>query len=264
MDISTIIGTLTLAGLALLGVSLWTARVALTAQRRRLAAAAMAATEATVFVVAFSRVLSDLDSPVRVAAYAMGVAGGTALALVLDEMVNPQVVKVDIVDPTGRDQLVRALHDRGWPTTVSTGRGPNGPVTVISVTTASSSVVPLTATVAQTAPEAFWTVSPVQRVHGIPVPPGFAQAAVTRRVSPVERQHDDRGTSVTTTTVPTPGRAGEPGCNGPGRARRSRPLPWPTRRRPSSEPAGDAADRGVAYASGASAATMAVIKPSIE
>lgn len=152
MDISTIIGTLTLAGLALLGVSLGTARVALTAQRRRLAAAAMAATEATVFVVAFSRVLSDLDSPVRVAAYAMGVAGGTALALVLDEVVNPQVVKVDIVDSTERDQLVRALHDRGWPTIVSTGRGLNGPITVISVTTASSSVVPLTATVTQTAP----------------------------------------------------------------------------------------------------------------
>lgn len=71
--------------LAMFSVGLWTVRVAVTARGRRIAGASVAAIEATVFAAAFSRLLADLDSPVRIAAYAVGVAAGTLLGLHIDE-----------------------------------------------------------------------------------------------------------------------------------------------------------------------------------
>jgi hypothetical protein len=158
MSPSPLLDSLATAGLALLSVSLWTGRVALTAKGRKTAGALMAALEATVFVVAFSRLLTGLDSPIRIIAYAAGVAGGTLLALTVDSAVNPQVVKVDIVDGNGPDRVLTTLHREGWPTTVLRGEG-------------------LAAPVDMAAPDAFWTVTSVRQVGAGAVPPGFTQVA---------------------------------------------------------------------------------------
>ena len=176
---------LTTTGLALLSVSLWTARVALTAKGRKAASATMAAVEATVFVVAFSRLLTGLDSPVRVAAYATGVAAGTVLALAVDGALNPQVVKVEIVGSGGPAQVRAALHRDGWPTTVLLGQSIAARVDVVSVTTTESRLAELLRTVERAAPDAFWTVTPVRQVGATSVPPGFTQVAGhVRRRSP--------------------------------------------------------------------------------
>ncbi len=172
-----------LASLAMLSVSLWTARVALTAQRRRLAATAMAAVEATVFVVVFSRLLTGLDHPAGIAGYAVGVAAGTALALKVDEAVNPQLVRIDIVEPDGSLRLRDRLHANGWPTTTSFADGVNGPVTVISVTTNAARLPVLTDSVVEVGSAAFWTITPIQAARPCPVPAGFLQPADLRRRS---------------------------------------------------------------------------------
>ncbi|MEM8926432.1 MAG: DUF5698 domain-containing protein [Actinomycetota bacterium] len=180
--------SIALAGLAMLSVSLWTARVALTAQRRRLAATAIAAIEATVFAVVFSRLLTGLDNPYGIAGYAIGVAAGTALALKMDEALNPQLVKVDIVDPLGSHRLLDQLHARGWPTTTSPADGLTGPVTVISVTTDATRLQPLTDAIAANGAEAFWTITPIQRARPTSLPIGFVQTADVHR----RRRRDQR------------------------------------------------------------------------
>jgi uncharacterized protein YebE (UPF0316 family) len=73
------------AALAMLSVGLWTVRVALTARGSRLIGSSVAAVEATVFAAAFSRLLGDLDSPARIAAYGIGVAVGTLTGLWIDQ-----------------------------------------------------------------------------------------------------------------------------------------------------------------------------------
>jgi uncharacterized protein YebE (UPF0316 family) len=177
MSPSPLLDSLATAGLALLSVSLWTGRVALTAKGRKTAGALMAALEATVFVVAFSRLLTGLDSPIRIIAYAAGVAGGTLLALTVDSAVNPQVVKVDIVDGNGPDRVLTTLHREGWPTTVLRGEGLAAPVDMVSVTATEARLPALLRTVDQAAPDAFWTVTSVRQVGAGAVPPGFTQVA---------------------------------------------------------------------------------------
>jgi uncharacterized protein YebE (UPF0316 family) len=71
--------------LASVSVSLWTIRVALTARGRRCSAAIVSSVEAITFVLAFGRALASLDSPVRMAAYGVGVGAGTLLGLAAEQ-----------------------------------------------------------------------------------------------------------------------------------------------------------------------------------
>ena len=74
-----------LAAMALGSVGLWTLRVAFAARGRKVLGAGTAAVEAVVFAIAFSNLAANLDSPIRVLGYAIGVAGGTLLGLAVDE-----------------------------------------------------------------------------------------------------------------------------------------------------------------------------------
>ena len=80
----------TTALLAMASVSLWTLRVALTARNHKAMAAVVASVEATVFALAFSRVLSSLDSVAQVAAYATGVGCGTLVGLTINDRLSPR------------------------------------------------------------------------------------------------------------------------------------------------------------------------------
>ena len=80
---------LTTALLAMASVSLWTLRVALTARNHKAIAVVAASVEATVSVLAFSRILTSLDSVVQVAAYAVGVGCGTLVGLAVNDRLSP-------------------------------------------------------------------------------------------------------------------------------------------------------------------------------
>jgi uncharacterized protein YebE (UPF0316 family) len=70
--------------LAVGSVGLWTVRVALTARGSRTLGSTVAATEAMVFVVAFSHVTGSLDAPIQILVYGLGVGAGTYLGVTLD------------------------------------------------------------------------------------------------------------------------------------------------------------------------------------
>jgi uncharacterized protein YebE (UPF0316 family) len=163
------------AGLAMLSVGLWTVRVAVTARGSRALGALVAAVEATVFAVAFSRLLAGLDSPHRVAAYGLGVAAGTLLGLTLDSVLNPQTVRVDVVDTD--HTLVATLDREGWPSTSAAGFGVTGPVSMVSITTNEARLQDLVELIGSASPAAFWTVTLVRRVRPVSLPHGYTQVA---------------------------------------------------------------------------------------
>jgi uncharacterized protein YebE (UPF0316 family) len=174
-----VVEMLATAGLAIGSVTLWTVRVAVTARGSRALAAALAATEAMLFIMAFSQLMSGFHAPHRVIAYGIGVAIGTMLGLTLDSRLNPQLSRVDIVDPTG--VVSNAVEDEGWPFTRSTGHGSAGSVAVLSVVTPDTRVAELLNLVTGTGASAFWTVAPVRRSNGVRVPGGHRQAVEMRR-----------------------------------------------------------------------------------
>jgi uncharacterized protein YebE (UPF0316 family) len=163
--------------LAMTSVGLWTLRVALTARGRKGIAAGVAAVEAIVFTIAFTKVAAHLDSPARIIGYAAGVAIGTVLGLTVDHRLSAGISEIDIIVP-GQDTLAaERLRRLGWPATTFPGNGPSGPVTVICVAVDDSRVAELTTAVRQVAPNAFWTVQRLGAAHASALPDGFLQIA---------------------------------------------------------------------------------------
>lgn len=100
MDGSELFAAAAVACLAALNVGLWTLRVALAARSRRRLAALVSGVDAVLFVATFHLVLGSLDDPVRVAAYAVGVAGGTHLGLAVEALISPpEATRSAVVSP---------------------------------------------------------------------------------------------------------------------------------------------------------------------
>ena len=130
----------TMFGLALLSVSMWTFRIAITARGMKLASAMLAAVEAVVYVLSFSRLVTDLGSPALLAGYGAGVGVGTAIGLVLDERTSRGYSELQLIALGDRADLVARFRDRGWPATSAVASGPEGPVTMMWLTVTDSEV----------------------------------------------------------------------------------------------------------------------------
>jgi uncharacterized protein YebE (UPF0316 family) len=180
--VNTLIDLVAMTGLATISVSLWTLRVAVTAKGLKTAAATIAALEAMVFVLAFSRAITGLTAPGRLAAYGVGVGLGTLVGLAVDRRLNRGHAQVEVVAPEPAPHLAAALHRRGWPTTSTWGEGLSGRVILTSVTVDEDQLPAVLDDVARLAPDAFWTVRTVRAARAVPLPGGLVQ--ISRRRTP--------------------------------------------------------------------------------
>ena len=195
MSAESLVVPLTMASLAMASVGMWTLRVALAARGRKAAGAIVAAAEAVVFALAFTRLASGLDAPERVAAYAVGVAVGTVLGLAIDERLSAGQSELRVVVPELPPPLVQALGRLSCSATSLKAEGPEGPVTLLFVTVNDSRLGTLVETVRRSLPEASWTVHPLGKGHtSVPqhdcsggVTAGDGRRRPTRHKSPATR-----------------------------------------------------------------------------
>ncbi len=191
MTIDSLLRLLTdAAGLALLAcasVSLWTLRVTVAAAGRKVTAAAVAGVESLVFVLAFGAVLSSLQDPVRIAAYGLGVSGGTLLGMVVDERLsNGRSLVRLVVDGSGIEETAR-LREHGWPATRSDADGVNGAVAIITVAVDERVLGRVNHDLDMLAPDAFRTVERLRDVRPTALPAGMHQPHGHRPRTPVHR-----------------------------------------------------------------------------
>ena len=164
-----------MAALAFVSVGLWTLRVAFAARGRKLAGAAVAAVEAVVFALVFSRLVADLGSWDRIVGYALGVAVGTAAGLVVNERTSKGGVVVEAVAPGDGEALRAALHAHGWPATAIPAAGLRGPATLVFVAVPATRKDDVVELITSTTPDAFWAVRTATAYHGLPAPKRDAQ-----------------------------------------------------------------------------------------
>ena len=151
-------GFLQMAGLAVISVTLWTMRVALTSRGRRVAGSLTAGIEAVVFVIAFSRVAADLTAVHKLLGYAVGVTVGTLVGVFLDERLSAGQSEVRVVTEGDDLDHIRSLRADGWPVTWVKGEGPNGHVTVAFVAVDDLRLPSLVRSLKTLTPGAFWTI----------------------------------------------------------------------------------------------------------
>lgn len=175
VDAGLVLDVAGLTALASGSVSLWTLRVTAAAAGRKLTAAVIAGVESLLFALAFAAVLTSLQDPVRIGAYAVGVAAGTLVGLTLDERLSTGQSLVRVVVDGAGDPVSAALRAHGWPATRSVADGVNGAVAVLTVAVDDRALPALARDLDRLAPHGFRTVERLRHARPTELPIGMHQ-----------------------------------------------------------------------------------------
>jgi uncharacterized protein YebE (UPF0316 family) len=150
--------------LRLLDVGMSTVRIVLLGRGRRGPAAVLGFFEALIWVFAISRVMSGLDDPARMVAFALGFAAGTYAGSMVEEWLALGQSLIRIVAPVATDPVAPLLRDQGYGATVLNGDGLQGEVRVTFSVIPRKKVWEVTHLIHEANPAAFVTVDQTSTV----------------------------------------------------------------------------------------------------
>ncbi|MGE5560734.1 MAG: DUF2179 domain-containing protein [Chloroflexota bacterium] len=151
-------------------VSLGTMRMLMLVRGRRAWAALLGLFEVSVYVMALSRVMSNLSNPLQLAAYAAGYATGNFVGSLIEEWMALGYLSVQAI-PTSletADRLAQTLRQRGFGVTTVDGQGREGPKKILHISLARKALPGLLRDIDGSDPDAFVTVLDTRhRVGGV-------------------------------------------------------------------------------------------------
>ncbi|MDX1468599.1 MAG: DUF5698 domain-containing protein [Acidimicrobiia bacterium] len=139
-------------------VGIATVRIVLLGRGRRTTAAALGFFESLIWVIAVSRVLSGLDDPWRMVAFAAGFAAGTYVGSLVEEWLAIGQSLLRVVAPIETDEVAPLLREKGFGATVFNGGGMEGDVRLTLAVIPRRKVGAAVALIQQSNPEAFVTI----------------------------------------------------------------------------------------------------------
>ena len=146
--------------LVLTEVALWQWRVILTGRGHKGFPAVLGVLGSLLQVTAIAQVVTNLDDPLTVGAYAIGVGGGVLIGVTAGTKFSSEVVEVKLV--TTKAQLGAALRLRGWPVITYDGQDNSGAVQVLQIIVPGRRRAALLGDLEELAPRAFWTIEDVR------------------------------------------------------------------------------------------------------
>jgi uncharacterized protein YebE (UPF0316 family) len=141
-----------------LDVGMGTVRIVLLARGRKGTATIIGFFEALIWVVAVSRVLSGLDDPTRMVAFAAGFAAGTYLGSLVEEWLAIGQSLIRVVTVSGSPPVAGLIREKGFGATVLNGDGMNGEVQVTFTVVPRKNVSEVTRLVHAANPDAYVTI----------------------------------------------------------------------------------------------------------
>jgi uncharacterized protein YebE (UPF0316 family) len=160
------LGALMIFGLRITDMSLDTLRMLFVVRGRKGIAWVLGFCQSAVFVIAITRVLSNLNNPLTVLGYAAGFATGNVLGMLVEERLAVGHIQLQIVTKKNGAALAKALRDGGYGVTEIAARGMDGTVQLLSTSVLRKDVSHAREIVHETDPEAFMTsedVRPLRR-----------------------------------------------------------------------------------------------------
>jgi uncharacterized protein YebE (UPF0316 family) len=151
----SIVRPLLIAVLVLTEVGLWQWRMVIAARGSRSSAMVLGTLGALLQITAITQVVTNVDDPLSVGGYALGVGLGVLLGLIAGDRLTPGTIGVTIVTPDAG--VAKALWKRNWPVTAHGAIGADGPVTVLFVRINRRHEARLHRDVARLAPQAVWS-----------------------------------------------------------------------------------------------------------
>ena len=151
--------------LRLVSVAIATVRIVLLGRARKGTAAALGFAESLVWVLAISRVLTGLDDPARMVAFAAGFAAGTFLGAKVEEWLALGQSLVRIVAPNESPAVAGLIRSQGFGATVINGNGLEGEVRITFSVVPRRRVAAVLRMVHEANPDAYVTVDQTSAIE---------------------------------------------------------------------------------------------------
>lgn len=160
------LGALMIFGLRITDMSLDTLRMLFVVRGRKPIAWTLGFCQSVVYVIAITKVLSDLSNPLMVLGYAAGFATGNVLGMFVEERLAIGHIQLQIVSKRHGVALAKALRNGGYGVTEISARGKDGTVRLLTTSVLRKDLGHARRIVHETDREAFVTsedVRPVRR-----------------------------------------------------------------------------------------------------
>ncbi len=145
-------------------VSIGTLRTLFTVRGRKYVSATLALAESAVFIFALSRVMKDVNNPVKMIAYALGFATGNFCGITIERWIGSGTILARIV--AKNPVLLVGLREQGFGVTVMQGEGREGDVAILFVVAPRRREKELLKLTEQLDPNAFVTLDAVHHALG--------------------------------------------------------------------------------------------------
>jgi uncharacterized protein YebE (UPF0316 family) len=132
---TTLANALLIFGLRVIDVSMGTVRMILIMRGMRKWAALIGFVEVSIWVMAISRVIGNIDSGLSVIAYGGGFATGTLLGMWIENKLALGHVDIRIISMAKGQEIAQQVRQAGYGATLVQAEGQSGPVFVTSVVT---------------------------------------------------------------------------------------------------------------------------------
>lgn len=152
-------------GLRVVDMSLDTLRVLFVMRGRKPVVWVLGFLQATVFVVAITSVLSNLDNLLNIIGYAGGFATGNVLGMFLEEKLAYGHVLIRVISSRKSTAIAERLREAGYAVTEIAGRGRDGTVGILTVNVYRRKVAEVKNLALSIDPEAFITAEDIKPVR---------------------------------------------------------------------------------------------------
>jgi uncharacterized protein YebE (UPF0316 family) len=121
--------------------------------------------QATIFVLAISSVLSNLDNPINIVAYAAGFATGNVVGMLIEGKLAIGHIHLSIVSPRRGSAIAEHLREQGYAVTEIPARGKDGMVTMLNCSVRRRKLLQVRQIITEIDPDAFITAEDVRPVR---------------------------------------------------------------------------------------------------
>jgi uncharacterized protein YebE (UPF0316 family) len=162
---TSFLGGLLIFVLRLTDVTLGTMRILMTVRGRKVLAALIGFVEVSIFIIAVSQVVRNINNVWNVLGYASGFAAGTLVGMTIEEHLALGFTVVRVICSDACGQVAVKLRESGFGVTEMPARGMRGPVEMLEVVTRRSELPQVLQLVDRTDRKAFVTVEETRRVY---------------------------------------------------------------------------------------------------
>ncbi|OGO18742.1 MAG: hypothetical protein A2Z14_09650 [Chloroflexi bacterium RBG_16_48_8] len=165
LSIPPLLVTLLIFILRVTDMSLDTLRVLFVLRGRRSVTWILGFLQSTLWVIAITSVLNNLDNLLNVIAYAGGFATGNVLGMVIEDRLAIGHAHMRVISSRKGSAIIEAIRRLGYAVTEISGRGKDGTVTIISCSIKRSHIAKIQKEISQIDQDAFITVEEIRPIH---------------------------------------------------------------------------------------------------